>query len=266
MKQPTGVANEAKGMYWRRAVCLRCVALLFLVCATSIFLLHFFFCSGGMSCQFLLRLFLPFLLFLLLPLLVLLANRTRNPLHFHGLRIEISKKVHCINNYYDINKQHKHCWKNTVVLAWRLRPAVMPAEPTALVGMFCSFFYFFFFAALFFYFFSFLLFVSFVLLHILISLILLFPLSSFLFAGVAEKAIDFLEGKRPSSIAAASVLFIFQLLRLQNKVNELANVASISPNTLRSVYKEICKVLTLTQTNANEEEQITFVSNNNNNN
>lgn len=61
--------------------------------------------------------------------------------------------------------------------------------------------------------------------------------------GVAEKAIDFLEGKRPSSIAAASLLFIFNLLGLQNKVNELANVASISPHTLRNVYKDICQNL-----------------------
>jgi len=63
--------------------------------------------------------------------------------------------------------------------------------------------------------------------------------------GVAEKANSFLEGKRPSSIAAASILFILNLMRstsaTQHKQQDLATVAGISANTLRNVYKEINK-------------------------
>jgi len=60
---------------------------------------------------------------------------------------------------------------------------------------------------------------------------------------VSAKAISFLEGKRPSSIAAASILFVLNVMRLQHKQQELATVAGISANTLRNVYKEINKNL-----------------------
>jgi len=58
---------------------------------------------------------------------------------------------------------------------------------------------------------------------------------------VAINAMNFLEGKRPSSIAAASILFILNLMHLQYKQQDLANIAGISANTLRNVYKEINK-------------------------
>jgi transcription initiation factor TFIIIB Brf1 subunit/transcription initiation factor TFIIB len=48
-----------------------------------------------------------------------------------------------------------------------------------------------------------------------------------------------LEGKRPSSIAAASILFILRLMQMPFKQQELSNVAGISANTLRNVHKEI---------------------------
>jgi transcription initiation factor TFIIIB Brf1 subunit/transcription initiation factor TFIIB len=58
---------------------------------------------------------------------------------------------------------------------------------------------------------------------------------------VASKAIGFLEGKRPSSIAAAAILFIFNIHQTTHKQQDLANVAGISTNTLRNVYKELNK-------------------------
>lgn len=56
---------------------------------------------------------------------------------------------------------------------------------------------------------------------------------------IAERAIHFLEGKRPSSIAAAAILFAMNLNRIQHKQQEVAAVAGVSSNTLRNVYKEL---------------------------
>jgi len=58
---------------------------------------------------------------------------------------------------------------------------------------------------------------------------------------VAESSIHFLEGKRPSSIAAAAILFMINLkgLHKDHKQADLATVAGISTNTLRNVYKEL---------------------------
>lgn len=59
---------------------------------------------------------------------------------------------------------------------------------------------------------------------------------------IAMKSVEFLEGKQPSSIAAASILFVWSLSENSNKnQRKLAGVASISTNTLRNVYKEICQ-------------------------
>jgi len=58
---------------------------------------------------------------------------------------------------------------------------------------------------------------------------------------VGGKAITFLEGKRPSSIAAASILFVANVHQLPCKQQELAVVAGISTNTLRNVMKELNK-------------------------
>jgi len=49
----------------------------------------------------------------------------------------------------------------------------------------------------------------------------------------------FLEGKRPSSIAAASLLFILQLMNIDHKQQEVAVIANVSTNTLRNVHKEL---------------------------
>jgi transcription initiation factor TFIIIB Brf1 subunit/transcription initiation factor TFIIB len=48
---------------------------------------------------------------------------------------------------------------------------------------------------------------------------------------------DFLEGKRPASIAAASLVFVLQMLRIEHKQQDVAHVASVSLNTLRNTLK-----------------------------
>jgi len=58
---------------------------------------------------------------------------------------------------------------------------------------------------------------------------------------VASKALGFLEGKRPSSVAAAAILFIFTVHQTPHKQQELAAIAGISTNTLRNVYRELNK-------------------------
>lgn len=58
---------------------------------------------------------------------------------------------------------------------------------------------------------------------------------------VAVKSIAALEGKRPSSVAAAAILFILTLMNASPKQQELAEVAGISTNTLRNVFKELTK-------------------------
>ncbi len=58
---------------------------------------------------------------------------------------------------------------------------------------------------------------------------------------VAGKAIGFLEGKRPSSIAAAAILFVFTVHAIPHRQQDLATVAGISTNTLRNVIKELNK-------------------------
>lgn len=56
---------------------------------------------------------------------------------------------------------------------------------------------------------------------------------------IGENSLHFLEGKKPSSIAAASIFFILTFMGISCKQQELADIAGISPNTLRSVYKEL---------------------------
>jgi len=56
---------------------------------------------------------------------------------------------------------------------------------------------------------------------------------------VARSSMGFLEGKRPSSIAAASLLFILQLMNIDHKQQEVAVIANVSTNTLRNVHKEL---------------------------
>jgi len=58
---------------------------------------------------------------------------------------------------------------------------------------------------------------------------------------VSTSAANFLEGRRPSSIASSSILFVINLLNMEQDHQELCAVASVSPNTLRSVYRELGK-------------------------
>jgi len=58
---------------------------------------------------------------------------------------------------------------------------------------------------------------------------------------VATRSINFLEGKRPSSVAAASILFVLNAFQLPCRQQDLAVIAGISANTLRNVYKELSK-------------------------
>jgi transcription initiation factor TFIIB len=58
--------------------------------------------------------------------------------------------------------------------------------------------------------------------------------------AIAECSIEFLEGKKPSSVAAASIWFLLHWWKIPGyKQSELAQVAGISCNTLRNVCKEI---------------------------
>jgi len=61
---------------------------------------------------------------------------------------------------------------------------------------------------------------------------------------VASKAISSLEGKRPSSVAAAAIQFVFAAHNIPQKQQDLANIANISTNTLRNVYRELNNCIT----------------------
>lgn len=56
---------------------------------------------------------------------------------------------------------------------------------------------------------------------------------------VAEKAAELLEGKSPSSIAATSILLVTKLYGEKRLEKEIAAAASISPTTIRNVFKEL---------------------------
>jgi len=57
--------------------------------------------------------------------------------------------------------------------------------------------------------------------------------------SIAENAAQFLEGKSPSSIAAASILMATKLSGEKRWEKDIAQAASISPTTIRNVYKEM---------------------------
>jgi transcription initiation factor TFIIB len=57
--------------------------------------------------------------------------------------------------------------------------------------------------------------------------------------AVADKATPQLEGKSPSSIAAASILMVTKLSDQKRWEKDIAEAASISPTTIRNVYKEM---------------------------
>jgi transcription initiation factor TFIIB len=56
---------------------------------------------------------------------------------------------------------------------------------------------------------------------------------------VADQAMQFVEGKSPSSIAAASILFVCKLENEKRYEKDIADAASISPTTIRNVYKDL---------------------------
>lgn len=56
---------------------------------------------------------------------------------------------------------------------------------------------------------------------------------------IANKSSAFLEGKSPSSIAAASILMATKLRTEKRTDKEIALAASISPTTIRNVWKEM---------------------------
>jgi len=56
---------------------------------------------------------------------------------------------------------------------------------------------------------------------------------------IANKAAAFLEGKSPSSIAAASILLATKLQGEKRWEKDIAAAASISPTTIRNVFKEL---------------------------
>lgn len=57
--------------------------------------------------------------------------------------------------------------------------------------------------------------------------------------GVATRAGEFVEGKSPSSIAAASILIVSKLANAKRHEKEIAEAATISATTIRNVYKEL---------------------------
>lgn len=56
---------------------------------------------------------------------------------------------------------------------------------------------------------------------------------------IANKAAVFLEGKSPSSIAAVSILAATKLQGEKRWEKDIAVAASISPTTIRNVFKEL---------------------------
>jgi len=58
-------------------------------------------------------------------------------------------------------------------------------------------------------------------------------------SSVAEKVIPLLEGKSPSSIAAASILLVTKLSDQKRLEKDIADAASISATTIRNVFKEM---------------------------
>lgn len=57
--------------------------------------------------------------------------------------------------------------------------------------------------------------------------------------AVATKASEIVEGKSPCSIAAASILIVTNLSTIKRHERDIAEAASISPTTIRNVYKEL---------------------------
>jgi transcription initiation factor TFIIB len=58
---------------------------------------------------------------------------------------------------------------------------------------------------------------------------------------IASKVSPFLEGRRPSSIAAAVILFVLNGTYGKHRQRDIIRVSGVSPNTLRSVYRELCE-------------------------
>jgi transcription initiation factor TFIIIB Brf1 subunit/transcription initiation factor TFIIB len=57
--------------------------------------------------------------------------------------------------------------------------------------------------------------------------------------GISAQGISFLEGKRPASIAAASLLYALSVTSEDIKHNDVCVAAGVSINTLRNVFKEL---------------------------
>jgi len=53
---------------------------------------------------------------------------------------------------------------------------------------------------------------------------------------IASKTLNSLEGRKPSSIAAAAILYVMKRDRLNG---DIGKVAAVSPNTLRSAFAEM---------------------------
>jgi len=56
---------------------------------------------------------------------------------------------------------------------------------------------------------------------------------------VANESMQFVEGKSPSSIAAAAILLVCKLTGEKRYEKDIAEAASISPTTIRNVYKDL---------------------------
>ncbi|XP_049848650.1 uncharacterized protein LOC126315444 [Schistocerca gregaria] len=56
---------------------------------------------------------------------------------------------------------------------------------------------------------------------------------------IAKESTEKLEGKQPGSIACASILMATKVVGIRCNDKDIANVAKISPTTVRSVYKEL---------------------------
>jgi len=56
---------------------------------------------------------------------------------------------------------------------------------------------------------------------------------------VASKSVGVLEGKKPASMAAASILYVMKRNGFQERQSDIAKIAGVSANTLRNVFNEL---------------------------
>lgn len=56
---------------------------------------------------------------------------------------------------------------------------------------------------------------------------------------IASQSITVLEGKKPASIAAASILYVIKRENLNPSQADIAHIAGVSPNTIRNVFNEL---------------------------